>query len=495
MIRTKPMDHQILAVEFCTEKCKEPYAAIFADYGTGKTLIALMIVEILKRIKEKGLRKVLVISTSLSIDTTWCDEIRTHTDFKFCILKGTTKQKANILEYALDRIRDPDRYTYTPQKSDKPTLFLINYDGVRGIWRELRDAGFDAVFADESTKIKTFDTERTMSLFETSERIPHRYIMTGFPITENLAELYSQIKFLDRGKAFGKSYYAFLNRYFVRVGQKLIVKKKSIKEILDLIKPFCIRITNAHLKLPPKVYKPIELEMTEQQKELLTKLTSTFRLELGKVKIDTKYIFTLISKSLQICDGFVQHIEYEYKEVNGKKVRTNKVLSSELEVIETNKDEALVELLDEIDVKKNKVVIWCAFLFSVNKISRVLRKLGIPVLTITGETKDANAVVQKFQRSKDHNILVCTQKKAAESVTLTSARFAIYYSNIWSNDARLNSEARIRRKGSEKHKSIMYIDLITKASVEKQVYDCLRKKKDLINELKTAFLDMQREEK
>lgn len=41
----------------------------------------------------------------------------------------------------------------------------------------------------------------------------------------------------------------------------------------------------------------------------------------------------------------MQHIEYEYKEVNGKKVRTNKVLSSELEVIETNKDEALVELL------------------------------------------------------------------------------------------------------------------------------------------------------
>jgi hypothetical protein len=47
---------------------------------------------------------------------------------------------------------------------------------------------------------------------------------------------------------------------------------------------------------------------------------------LGKVKIDTKYIFTLISKSLQICDGFIQHIEYEKKEVNGKMVKTNKVI-------------------------------------------------------------------------------------------------------------------------------------------------------------------------
>ncbi len=288
MIRTKPMQHQVLAVEFCTQKCEKPYAGIFADYGTGKTLIALMLVEIFKRAKAGNFKKILVVSTSLSIDTTWRDEIKTHTDFRYCVLKGTTKQKANILEYVLSQIRDPNKYTYARDTANKPMLFLVNYDGVKGIWRELRDAGFDAVFCDESTKIKTHNAERTMALYEVSERIPHRYIMTGFPVTENLAELYSQIKFLDRGEAFGRSYYAFLNKHFVRVGQKLIVKKKAIKLILDAIKSFCIRITNEHLKLPPKVYKPIELELTEQQRELLMKLTSTFKLELGRVKIDTQ---------------------------------------------------------------------------------------------------------------------------------------------------------------------------------------------------------------
>jgi SNF2 family DNA or RNA helicase len=315
--------------------------------------------------------------------------------------------------------------------------------------------------------------------------------MTGFPITEKISELYSQIKFLDRGRVFGQSYYAFINRYFVRFGQKVVVKKRAIKQIMDLIKPFCIRITNESLKLPPKTYKTLVLEMTDQQRELLTRLNDTFRLELGKVKIDTKYIFTLISKSLQICDGFVQHIEYEKKEVKGKLVNTNKVISSELEIVDTNKDEALIETLNEIDITKNKVVIWCAFLFSVQKLERIFRKLGIRTLSLTGATKETNKVVQVFQRSKEFNVLICTQKKAAESVTLTSARYAIYYSNIWSNDARLNSEARIRRKGSEIHKNIMYIDLITKGSVEEKVYECLRKKKDLINELKAAFLEMR----
>jgi SNF2 family DNA or RNA helicase len=482
MVRTPLMVQQKTVTEFCKDK---DYAGIFSDYGTGKSLCALYIIE------KRQFRKTLIISTSLSIDSTWCDEIRKHTDFKFCVLRGTAKAKVNLLEYAIGTIDRPDRYGYQ-SSSGKPMLFLINYEAVKSIYAELAGAGFDAIVLDESTKIKTHDAERTMAAYEVGGRIPCRYIMTGFPVTEALWELYSQIKFLDRGKVFGNSYYAFLNRYFVRVGMKMVVKRRAVKQILDLIKPFCIRVTNEMLKLPPMFHKPIPLEMTDQQRELLLQLNDTFRLELGKVKIDTKYIFTLISKSLQICDGFIQHIEYEQIEKDGKLVKTNKILSSELEIVDTNKDEALIETLDGIDITRNKVVIWCAFLFSVKKLETILGKLGIRTLSLTGDTVDSNKVVQVFQKSREYNVLICTQKKAAESVTLTSARYAIYYSNIWSNDARLNSEARIRRKGSEIHKSIMYIDLLTKDSVEEKVYECLRKKKDLINELKTAFLEMKR---
>ena len=119
--------------------------------------------------------------------------------------------------------------------------------------------------------------------------------------------------------------------------------------------------------------------------------------------------------------------------------------------------------------------------------------MGIPVLTLIGGNKDDNKTVQWFQKSKDRNVLICTQRKAAESVTLTASRYAIYYSNIWSNDARQNSEARIRRKGSEIHKNITYIDLVTKCAAEESVYNCIRvTKKNLIEELKREFQVMQR---
>jgi hypothetical protein len=488
MIKTKPFaDHQPLIVDFCQREETEEYSGIFAEYGTGKTWCALMLAEMRK------FRKVLVVATNLAIDTTWCDEIRMHSDFRFCILRGTAKQRVNLLEYAIGQMNDPNRFGHYGAKNTS-MLFLINYDGVKSIYYELMQSGFDAIFLDESTKIKTFDSERTKAVYEVGGVVSFRCIMAGFPITEHLAEIYSQIKFLDRGKTFGLSYYAFLNRYFVRMGMKMVVKKKAIKQIIDLISPFCIVVPNDSLKLPPKIFKKISLELTEEQERLLTSLNDTFRLELGEVKIDTKYIFTLIAKSLQICDGFVQHTEYEYIEVDGKRVRTNKILSKNLEMLDTNKDEALIEILDTIDVSQNKVVIWCAFLFSVEKIKRILTKLYIPTLTLIGGNADDNKTVQWFQKSKDHNVLICTQRKAAESVTLTASRYAIYYSNIWSNDARQNSEARIRRKGSEKHKNITYIDLVTKSVAEESVYNCIRvTKKNLIEELKREFQVMRKE--
>lgn len=477
-IRTRPMKHQSTIVNFCKSL---PYAGIFADYGVGKSLCALILTEI------KKYRKVLIVSTKLSIDTTWVDELRTHTDFRFCILRGTAKQKANLLQYALGKVDQPSRYGGFGEAA-RPMVFLINYEGVKSIHYELQRAHFDAIFADESTKIKTFDTTRTLALQEVGSFAKNRYIMTGFPVTEALYELYAQIKFLDNGATFGNSYWAFLNRYFVRQGPKNIVKKKAIKEILAKIAPFCIRITNKHLKLPPARYKPIELEPTTQQKEFLLKLNETYRLEHGSVKFDTKYIFALLEKSLEICDGFIRHIERELDE-NGKP--KGKVIAEHIEYFDTPKDEALIETLEEIDVRKNKVVIWCAFIPTLTKVEKYLKKIynkqGVGVLSLTGSVSDANKVVQAFQRSKDYNILLCTQKKAAESVTLTSAAYAVYYSNMWSNDLRLNSEARVRRKGSEIHDSILYIDLFLKGTIERKVYDSLRGKKNLIDVLKNEF--------
>ena len=462
MIYTKLMPHQEYSIKFCQDK---NYAGIFYDYGTGKTLIALALIE------AKKYKRVLVISTKTAIKVTWPSEIKKHTNFQYVLLEGAQQSKIRSLLMGVRRTKI-NVFNAAPI-----TLFLINFDGIKDeqIVQSIIDAKFDCVIVDESTKIKSPKTKRTQWCWLLARHIENRFILTGFPATEGLHELYSQIKFLDHGEALGKSYWSFLGRCFVKCGPRLLVKKKSMGWITEQIKPFCIRATNTILKLPPAIYKEVEVLKTVKQAYLLKTLNDYFRLEFGKVQIDTPYVFTLIQKCLQICDGFV------YGD-NG-----------ELEIVETEKDDALVELVEEINPAKNKIVIWCTFKFSLVKIYKLLQNLGYNPLLIKGDTPDIDKVVSTFRVSPKHNILVASLKKAHESITLTECRYAIYYSNYWSHDVRANSEARIRRKGSEQHESIIYTDLVTKGSIETKVHAALRQKKNIVSALKQEFKTMEAE--
>lgn len=464
MIRTKPMEHQIEGANFAAPK---KFAGIFYEYGTGKTLIALMIANHLR------LPRILVVSTKLSARYVWPSEIRAHTNFKWVTLVGSRRKKSRLLYHGM-KASAPESGKYHSTKTI-PTFFLINYDGIRNIYREIVKCPWDCIILDESTKIKSPHTKRTLVLWDLGKKIPRRYIMTGFPVTENLSDLYAQIKFLSDDNMLGASYHAFLNTYFVKMGTKTLPKKRMVSQLMEKISTFCIHKTNSMLKLPPKIYKKIDVPITQKQKQLLDDFKATFKLELGKVNLDTQYIFAMITKSLEICDGFVRDEK------------------GNVEVVPTNKDEALVELLDEVDAydHRRKCVIWCAHRFAVRKITRYLTRLKYGVVTLTGSTEDEGMVVRRFQNDKKYTIMIATQRKAAESVTLTAGRFGMYYSNTWSFDLRANSEARIRRKGSERHQSIVYTDFITEGTLEEKVYECLRKKGNLVSMLKEQFKAMK----
>lgn len=467
MINTKLMGHQEKIVNFTRDK---EYSAIFSDYGTGKTLCALAHIQV------TGVKKILVISTKTSVVSTWVDEINTHTNFKYMCLIGSRTKKLQLLDYGF-RISQISAGYYHSTKQ-YPIIFLLNFDGLKNIINELMNIKFDLVILDESTKVKSVKTLRTKLAWALGKSAKTKIIMTGFPVTEALHDIYAQVKFLDGGLALGTSYYHFMDTYFVKYGSMYLPKKKMMASFLEKLKPFCIRVTNESLRLPPKIYKQVKVEKTLQQSKVLEQLNSLFQLEFGKVKIDTQYIFTLIAKSLQISDGFVQDQD------------------GNLEVIDTNKDDALLDLLDDIDIRQNKIIIWCTFRFSVVKIQKLIQKFihslryNVSVLTLTGATKNVNLVVNQFQNSPTHNVLIAIQKKGSASITLTSCKYAIYYSNAWSYDERYNSEARIYRKGSEKHKNVIYTDLLVKGTIDERVYQCLRKKKSLVDMLKNDFLHL-----
>ena len=231
MIRTKLKKHQLLAVKFCVSIYRKLgifYTGFFSDFGTGKSLMFLAVCEVLK------FKKVLLVSSKTSIETTWPREIQKHSDYNWMMLLSKTngvKDRLRNLQLGLRRCGSVS-YGY-----GDVTVFLINFEGLRNevMAKALINAKFDVMCIDESTKIKDPNAERTKWAWAIGSKIHHKDILTGFPSTEGIHELYSQIKYMDGGKALGNSYWGFQNKLFVKYGTRLFPHKTAVKWIIKWI--------------------------------------------------------------------------------------------------------------------------------------------------------------------------------------------------------------------------------------------------------------------
>ncbi len=428
------------------------YCALIAGYGCGKTLTALWLIEKMKW------NIVIIVSTKTALESTWEDEIKKHSNFLYAHVVGDLRQKIYIIRAALSRHRS----------GSQTLILLVNFDGVKNILDSLAALKPDAVIADESLQFKNPDTLRSKVMWALSRAVPKRFLLAGNIFSESLTEIYSQVKYLDRGGTFGNSYKQFLKDYFEKKKNKYVPKKGMTQKIFNLIKPFTTSVPENVIQRPPAIPKKIGLHPTAQQRDLLDKLKNDFNLELGKVHVDITSIYALVGKCQQICDGFITD---------------NK---GNIVYIETPKDEALIDELEEIG-RHEKVIIWAYHKPVIKKLYRILTKLGYGVLVINGETKDSGVLVRQFQNSNRYNIFLLSLKKANSSITVTNSRCALYYSQSWSFNEMDNSHARNRRIGSEKHDSIMYGYFYLKDTVSEQIYNCWITKGDLVKTLRKYF--------
>lgn len=458
MIRTIPMQHQKRVVDLASPL---PAAAIVSPYGTGKSLVGLLLIQ------KENWKIVVVISTKTAIESTWPDEISKHSDFMYTILSGSSPQKARTLINSASRFYY--QYRHIPQAR---MIVLVNYDGVKNIFPLLVQLKAQAVFLDEALRIKHGDTLRTQVMWAYGKTVPRRYTIGGFLFSDHFYEVYSQIKFLDNGERLGNSFDSFLSTYFEKkkagpMKGKLAPKRGAVKKIYDKIKDICIIVPDNIINLPPAVHKDIALAPTDYQEELLEKVRKDMKIELERKHINLVSVFALDTKAREICDGFIY---------NGKRVK----------FFETPKDEALLDLVGQIGPSE-KHLIWTTFRPTLYRIERLLTNDGHKVLTLHGDTPDVRKLVRTFQHSTSHNLLVAMIQKGNESVTLSNCRYATYYSHTWSNDQFGNSMARTRRKGSEIHESIIYSSLFIKNSVEERMRGNIHTKTEYIAKAKKYF--------
>ena len=179
MLKTKPFTYQKVGIMFMLNRDE---SANFCELGTGKTFQTLATIAIKKKLGE--INKCLVVCPS-SLKFNWKNEIEKHTYEDSVVSDGIKKKRIVI---------------YEEFKESSIPFLIINYALLRmdiDIIRKYLD--FDAIILDESVKIKNDQAQQTRAVKQLSH-IKYKYILSGYPIANNVVDIWSQIDFLKPGK-------------------------------------------------------------------------------------------------------------------------------------------------------------------------------------------------------------------------------------------------------------------------------------------------------
>jgi SNF2 family DNA or RNA helicase len=347
----------------------------------------------------------------------------------------------------------------TKRGSDFARLFLI---------------GRSMMIIDESTTIKNPKAKRTKAILDLRKETKYRRILTGSPVTQSPMDLWAQMDFLDPEILGQSSYYAFRTRYAVVIEAtaaggthryQKIVKFRNLKELGDRVAPHSYRILKKDcLDLPDKVYTKREVELSDEQKKAYGEMKANAMAILKGESMTAVNVLTQLIRLHQITCGHM------------------KTDSAEILDLKNNRLDELMHILGETS---GKVIIWANYIHDIQAIEKAISaEYGTSsCCTYYGATptEERQKCINAFQGKTSIRFFIGNTQTGGYGITLTAASTVIYYSNNYDLEKRIQSEDRAHRIGQEN--KVLYIDLVTKGTVDEKIIQSLRNKVNIAKEI------------
>lgn len=450
---TSPLTHQRAAV---AKMLPTRIGGLLMEMGTGKTRV---IIELVK-LRAHKLSKV-VIFCPVSLKRTWRDEILKHTD--------CAPDSIHVFDDRTSERRLPAAFWYIVgiESMSASTRVALTVNA-------LMDERTYAV-VDESTYIKGHRSMRTARLTEYAAIARYRSILTGTPLTNGVADLFAQMRFLSPKILGYRSFYSFANNHleYSKKYKGLIVRALNTEVLAEKIGPYVYQVTKAEcLDLPEKIYKrryfyrtPAQESAYQQAKwELLDIVPDEY--------CDMVYaIFRLFTALQQITSGFWSRREDE---------------DAALEYVEFphRRLECLAEILSEIPTTE-KVVIWAKYHYDIVGIARTLAEEFPAEQAAFFHGKNTSTRDNEVRRfaSGEARFFVATQSAGGHGLNdLVGAQHVIFYNNGFKYSERLQAEDRNHRLGTVR--SPIYWDIVCADTIDERILRALAKKEDVADEFR-----------
>jgi SNF2 family DNA or RNA helicase len=227
------------------------------------------------------------------------------------------------------------------------------------------------------------------------------------------------------------------------------------------------------------IMRPVEL--TGRGRELareLVELGFTDNFMLGKAPA-----LELFHRIQDICNGFEPLEHFEVVEKDGKKVERRIIDHKPLP--ESPKIEALMDLLDEINVGENQVVVWCSRTLLINACAEAFEKAGYSYVLYNGKASaKEKAEAERRIKSKEADIFLGNPASGAFGLNcLAQCSYMVYICIDDSVETYHQSQHRILRGELTAPKFSYHI--YTKGTIEERQQTRLKVGRELLGDSNT----------
>lgn len=406
-----------------------------------------------------GKRASLVVSPS-SLMLNWQNEVNKFAkELKTLVIKGTSVERKRQIE-----------------EIDQYDLVITSYDLLKRdmeVYLE-KDYVFRYIIADEAQYLKNSNTQNAKCIKKI--KADTRYALTGTPIENSLAELWSIFDFIMPGYLF--TYKKFKTRY-----ETPIVKGESQEAMANLkmlIEPFILRRNKKEVltELPEKTITILNNEMGEEQRNIyLTYLAQAKKeiadeIEMNGYERSQMQILAALTRLRQICCHPSLFIE-GYQEGSSKL-------------------EQCMEVVQEAVKSGHKILLFSGYTSMFDMMEKELKQREIQYFKLTGSTKVDQRIelVDEFNENPEIKVFLISLKAGGTGLNLTGADVVIHYDPWWNLSTENQATDRAYRIGQKNN--VQVYKLITKNSIEEKIYDLQQKKAELADNMlstKTSFVN------
>ena len=432
------------------------------DMGLGKTI---QVITILQSNKSNSIHKPSFVICPSSLTLNWKNEVEKFGKGINCIIiTGNAIQREEQIK-----------------KCNVYDLVITSYDLLRrdiDIYNE-NEIKFRYQIADEAQYIKNSNTLNAKSLKKINAEI--KFALTGTPIENSLAELWSIFDYIMPG-------YLFNYNRFKRDYETKIIKEndeKTMNKLRTMIEPFILRRTKKEVlaELPEKTITVIKNEMNEEQRKIYVTFLAQTKKEVARIvglndiKKSKIQILALLTRLRQICC----HPSLFLDSYDG----------------ESSKLIQCIELIKEAISGNHKILLFSSYTEMFNIIERELEKEGINYFKLTGETKVDKRIemVDEFNSDENIKVFLISLKAGGTGLNLTGADIVIHYDPWWNLSVENQATDRAYRIGQKNN--VQVYKLITKNSIEEKINDLQQKKSNLIENVldtQTTFINQLTEQ-